>query len=152
MLGKLSNEEIDQVLANNVTGRIGCVENGKVYIVPISYAFNNTYIVAHSQEGMKIEMMRKHPQICFQVDEINSLTNWRSVVVWGDFEEVTDPRERYYAMKFLVSRLSQLRVSETAGVTQMHQEMSMQSPATDIVRPVVYRIRIQEKTGRFEKD
>ena len=152
MLGKLNNDEIDQVLENNVTGRIGCTDGKKVYIVPISYAFNSTYITAHAQEGMKIEMMRKHPHICFQVDEIVNLTNWRSVIVWGDYEEVTDPKEKYYAMKFLISRLSQLHVSETAGVAQMHQEMEAQDILVNIIRPVIYRIRIHEKTGRFEKE
>lgn len=152
MLGKLNYDEIDQVLAHNVTGRIGCTDGEKVYIVPVNYAFNNTYVIAHSQEGMKIEMMRKHPHVCFQVDEIISLTNWRSVIVWGDYEEVTDLKEKYYAMKFLVNRLSQLRASETAGVAQMHQEMAMQHTSTNIIRPVLYRIRIHEKTGRFEKE
>ncbi|NLR77961.1 pyridoxamine 5'-phosphate oxidase family protein [Chitinophaga eiseniae] len=151
MLGELNNEEIDQVLANNVTGRIGCTEDGKVYIVPISYAFNNTYIIAHSREGMKIDMMRKHPLVCFQVDEMTDLSNWRSVVLWGNYEEITDPKERYYAMKFLVSRLAQLPVSETAGVAQMHQELQAEESTAHIIRPVVYRIRIKEKTGRFEK-
>ena len=151
MLGKLNNDEIDQVLTTGIVGRIGCTDKGKVYIVPVNYAFNNTYLIAHSQEGMKIEMMRKNPHICFQVDEMINLTNWRSVVVWGDYEEVTDAKEKYYAMKFLVSRLSQLRVSETAGVAEMHREMAMQDASTNIIRPVIYRIRIHEKTGRFEK-
>lgn len=151
MLGKLNNDEIDQVLANNITGRIGCTDEEKVYIVPVNYAFNSAYIIAHSQEGMKIDMMRKHPHICFQVDEIISPTNWRSVIIWGNYEEVMDPREKYYAMKFLVSRLSQQHVSETAGVTEMHEELVMPGISTNIVRPVLYRIRIEEKTGRFEK-
>lgn len=152
MLGELNNEEIDQVLTNNVTGRIGCVNNGKVYIVPISYAFNNTYIIAHSREGMKIDMMRNNPHVCFQVDELRNLSNWRSVVLWGEYEEIIDPKEKYYAMKFLVSRLAQLPVSETAGIDQMHEEMKMQQNALHALKPVVYRIRIKERTGRFEKE
>ncbi|CAL1518879.1 pyridoxamine 5'-phosphate oxidase family protein [Chitinophaga sp. MM2321] len=152
MLGKLSLDEIDQVLTNNHTGRIGCTDGEKVYIVPVSYAFNKTYLVAHSKEGMKIDMMRKRPQICFQVDEIADMANWRSVVVWGNYEEVIDPKERYYAMKFLVSRLSHMPASETAGVAEMHREMEEPVVYNNIIRPVVYRIRITEKTGRFEKN
>ncbi|MGO4292172.1 pyridoxamine 5'-phosphate oxidase family protein [Chitinophaga sp. RAB17] len=152
MLGKLNNDEIDQVLASNIMGRIGCTDKEKVYIVPVNYAFNDTYITVHSQEGMKVEMMRKHPHICFQVDEIISPANWRSVIVWGDYEEVMDPREKYYAMKFLVGRLSRQHVSETAGVSQMTQEMGIQQTSINIIRPVLYRIRIHEKTGRFEKE
>lgn len=151
MLGKLNLDQIDQVLANNVTGRIGCTDGQKVYIVPVSYAFNNAYLLIHSKEGMKINMMRKHPHICFQVDEIIDQANWRSVVLWGDYEEITDPKERFYAMKFLISRLAHLRVSETVGVSEMHEEMTTKKIPEHIIRPIVYRIRISEKTGRFER-
>src|ERR1044072_1192212 len=113
MLGSLAISEIDEILANNMTGRIGCTDGKKTYIVPISYAFNGDYLLAHSREGMKIDMMRQHPHVCFEVDEIHDYTNWRSVVLWGDYEEVTDERERYYAMKFLVGRLLKQPVSET---------------------------------------
>lgn len=150
MLGKLNLDQIDRVLTNNVTGRIGCTDGKKVYIVPVSYAFNNTYLVIHSKEGMKINIMRQYPHICFQVDEIIDLANWRSVILWGDYEEITDPKERFYAMKFLVSRLLHMQVSETAGVSEMHSEMAGERTPENIIRPIIYRIRISEKTGRFE--
>lgn len=150
MLGKLELDQIDQVLANNITGRIGCTDGKKVYIIPVSYAFNNTYLVIHSKEGMKINMMRQNPHICFQVDEITHPANWRSVILWGDYEEITDPKERFYAMKFLVSRLLHLQVSETAGISEMHGEMTRERTPENIIRPIIYRIRISEKTGRFE--
>ena len=95
-------------------------------------------------------MMRQHPHVCFQVDEIANLTNWRSVILWGAYEEITDPKEKFYAMKFLVSRLAHLQVSETAGVSQMHEEMAGERKPENIIRPIIYRIRISEKTGRFE--
>ena len=152
MLGKLNLDQIDDVLANNVTGRIGCTDGQKVYIVPVSYAFNNAYLVIHSKEGMKIDMMRQHPHVCFQVDEIANLTNWRSVILWGAYEEITDPKEKFYAMKFLISRLAHLQVSETAGVSQMHEEMAGERKPENIIRPIMYRIRISEKTGRLESN
>ncbi|SEL78753.1 hypothetical protein SAMN04488505_1021114 [Chitinophaga rupis] len=150
MLGTLTTQEIDEVLSRNITGRIGCSNAEKMYIVPISFAFNGNYLLAHSREGLKISMMRQHPEVCFQVDEIDDHANWRSVVLWGSYEEITGPRERYYAMKFLVSRLIHQNVSETAGVPEMSGELQQESPAP-VIRPVVYRIRIKEKTGRFER-
>ena len=41
-------------------------------------------------EGKKIEMMRKNPEVCFQVDAIADLLNWESVICWGKFEEIVD--------------------------------------------------------------
>ena len=151
MLGKLSLEEINQVLSHNFTGRIGCTDGQRVYIVPVSYAYNETYLIAHSREGLKIDMMRAHPAVCFQVDEIHDPTHWRSIICWGEYEEITQQKERYYAMKFLVSRLAHLHVSETAGMQDMHDELHNPESSAQLIRPIVYRIRISERTGRFEK-
>jgi nitroimidazol reductase NimA-like FMN-containing flavoprotein (pyridoxamine 5'-phosphate oxidase superfamily) len=126
-----------------------CIRH-KVYIVPVSYAYNDQYIIAHSLEGMKIEIMRKHPEVCFEVDEIRDQSNWKSVIAWGTYEEIINEKERYYAMKFLVGRLVHLAVSETAGLTKVegHNVADVYKP--EVIRPVVYRIKLTEKTGRFE--
>jgi hypothetical protein len=151
MLGDLTPEQIEDILLNHSAGRIGCTDGLKPYVVPVSYAYNGSYLVAHSKPGMKIDIMRKNPIVCFQVDEIDDLTNWRSVIVWGNYEEVTDPRERYYAMKFLVSHLLQHHASEVAGVAEMRRMLDRPEHELPVQRPIVYRIRIKEKTGRFEK-
>lgn len=150
MLGTLSQQQIDELLTRNVIGRIGCRDGDRIYVVPVSYVYNEKYIIAHSREGLKIEMMRKNPNVCFEVDEIQDLSNWKSVIGWGTYEEITDERERYYAMKFLVSRLMHLKVSETAGLPHMALEGAGGDPMPAEVRPVVYRIRLGPLTGRFE--
>ncbi|MEC5143949.1 pyridoxamine 5'-phosphate oxidase family protein [Chitinophaga sp. 212800010-3] len=153
MLGELTQDEINEVMANNITGRIGCTDGEKMYIVPVSYAYNDNYVVVHSKEGLKIDIMRQHPHVCFQVDEIINSANWRSVIVWGDYEEITDPKEKYYAMKYLVGHLAaHQHVSETAGVQDMHQALANPETPEPVNRPVVYRIRIKERSGRFEKN
>lgn len=152
MLGKLNSDQIDQLLAANVTGRIGCTDGSRVYIVPVSYVFNGSYLIAHSREGVKIDMMRAHPDVCFEVDETDDYANWRSVVVWGEYDEVTDPKERYYAMKSLISHLMHVKMNEPAGIQETYGEMEDPPEQDLLLRPVVYRIRIKEKTGRFERN
>jgi nitroimidazol reductase NimA-like FMN-containing flavoprotein (pyridoxamine 5'-phosphate oxidase superfamily) len=150
MLGTLSKQQIDELLTRNVMGRIGCRDGNRVYVVPVSYAYNDKYIIAHSREGMKIEMMRKNPEVCFEVDELQDLSNWKSVILQGVYEEITDERERYYAMKFLVSRLMHLKVSETARLPHLVVEGVVEDPEPGEIRPVVYRIRLHSVSGRFE--
>lgn len=151
MLGVLNEKEIEDVLVRNVTGRIGCTDGQRIYVVPVSYAYNNKYVIAHSKEGMKIDMMRKYSQVCFEVDEMQDLANWRSVIGWGQYEELVDEKERYYAMKFLISRLLHLQVSETARLPHLHEGDGGDHHEPPVHRPVVYRIRLDERTGRFEK-
>jgi nitroimidazol reductase NimA-like FMN-containing flavoprotein (pyridoxamine 5'-phosphate oxidase superfamily) len=151
MLGILSKKEMKELLLRNVTGRIGCRDGDRVYIVPVSYAYNDKYIIAHSSEGLKIRMMRKNPEVCFEVDEIQDMGNWKSVIGFGRYEEIYNEKEKYYATKFLVSRLVHLSVSETAYLSHAGEEEDEETLLPPHKRPVVYRISLEHMTGRFEK-
>ena len=151
MIGKLSNEQVEEVLGANILGRIGCCENKKVYVVPVNYIYDGKYIIAHSVEGMKIRMMRKNPSVCFEVDEMKSFSDWKSVIAWGEYQELTEERDRYYAMKLFVDKMMHLKISETALLPEMN-EKRIHPRAPGIIRPVVFRIVITEKTGRYEQN
>src|SRR5688572_33385027 len=98
MIDKLSDYEIEEVLSLNFVGRIGCHAMGQTYIVPVSYAYDEGYIYVRSFEGLKITIMRENPAVCFQVDVINNMSNWQSVIAWGLFEELNDPDDRNHAL------------------------------------------------------
>ena len=151
MIGKLTNEQIESVLKENVLGRIGCNDGIKVYVVPINYVYDGKYIIGHSMEGMKIHMMRNNPGVCFEVDEMKSLTNWKSVIAWGEYQELTMERDRYYAMKLFVDKMMHVKIGERAistGIT----EKGVHPFLKENIKPIIYRIVITEKTGRFEND
>jgi uncharacterized protein len=82
MLGQLTTEQCEQILASEVVGRIGCYADHEVNIVPVTYVFDKGFVYAHSKEGHKINMMRKNPKVCFQVDRIENMASWRSVIGW----------------------------------------------------------------------
>lgn len=149
MLGILNEQQVDEVLEKNITGRIGCTDGKMVYIIPITYLYDGKYIIGHSKEGMKIRLMREHPEVCFEVDEMLNQANWKSVLVWGRYEELTDPRERYYALDRLIRKIYKLRVSETALPSYTF------TPEGHLVLPdepktIVFRIFPEKKSGRFE--
>jgi nitroimidazol reductase NimA-like FMN-containing flavoprotein (pyridoxamine 5'-phosphate oxidase superfamily) len=150
MIGRLNEEEIEEVLANNVLGRLGCSDGEKLYVIPITYLYHNKHIICHSTEGLKIRMMRKNPSVCFEVDEMKNFTNWKSVIAWGEYQELTSERRRYEAMKLFVDRMMHLKISDTAVLPELTPErVHPQSPG--MIRPVVFRIILTEKTGRFER-
>jgi uncharacterized protein len=151
MLGQLTNEEIEEVLKGNLLGRIGCTNGRKIYVVPVNYVYDGQYILAHSQEGLKIDMMRTNPDVCFEVDEVQNFTNWRSVILWGVYQELNDERSRYYAMKAFSERMMHIKTSFTAQLLEV-----LDVPADNFqysrTKPVIYRIVINERSGRFEKE
>ena len=148
MLGILSKTEIEDLLYSNNLGRIGCSLNGKTYVVPVNYVYDGRSIIGHSTDGLKIQMMRKNPSVCFEVDHIENNKNWQSVITQGTYMEIIDERERYDAMKLFVDRLLKLKISTTAHPPEMAPERLRSSTSA---KPVIYRILLLEKTGRYEK-
>lgn len=151
MIGRLTNEQIEEVLKENVLGRIGCNDGKRNYVVPVNYAYDGKSIIAHSVMGMKIKIMRKNTSVCFEVDEMKSFTKWKSVIVWGEYQELTDQRDRFVAMRLFVDRMMHIKISKTAIAPELDEgRVHLRSPGN--VRPVIYRIVITEKTGRFEDE
>ena len=68
MMGELTSEEIENLLHTSVLGRIGCSEGKLIYVVPISFVYDGTYVYCHTHEGFKIEILRKNPNLCFEVE------------------------------------------------------------------------------------
>ncbi len=149
MLGELTRQQIDAVLFNEIVGRIGCYGDGRPYIVPVTYVFDGEAVYAHSANGLKIRMMRANPSVCFQVDQRESLANWRSVIAWGTYEELRE-KAAMDALELLANRLMPVVVSETV---HLHGHLGA-AEGTSLSNPpkhVMYRIRLTERTGRFER-
>ena len=148
MFGKLNAVEIEEVIRHQIVGRIGCHADDVTYVVPISYAYDGEYVYAHTFEGMKLDMMRKNPKVCFQTDVMYNMGNWQSVIAWGEFEELEKTDQRNNALKILVDRSLPFISSETTHLTP-HWPF----PSTDFgsIEGIIFRIKLASKTGRFEK-
>src|SRR5581483_7255296 len=117
MIGSLEQNEIEEVLHGQIIGRLGCYANDTTYVVPISYAYDGTYLYGHGYEGMKMDMMRKNPKVCFETDAMENMGNWKSVIAWGEFEELTDPEERKKGIQQLLDRTLPIITSKTVQIT-----------------------------------
>jgi nitroimidazol reductase NimA-like FMN-containing flavoprotein (pyridoxamine 5'-phosphate oxidase superfamily) len=147
MFGELSKEQIEVVLRKQLLGRIGCHADGLTYVVPIGYAYDGEYIYGHTGEGMKIDMMRKNPRVCFQVDNVQNIVNWQSVIIQGEYQELKELQERNNALQKLLSRDLPMITSES-----VEPAPDWPFPPEDLesIRGIVYRIKILDITGRFE--
>ena len=149
MLGELNKEQIEHLLKNQTIGRIGIHADEKTYVVPVTYVFNDSSIYAHSRKGLKIEMMRKNPKVCFEIDAVRDMANWESVIAWGDYEEILDNEQKVKTMKMLVEKIRPLLASETVGLLAHAEEHKRD---VDGMTAVVFRLKLREFTGRFEKN
>ncbi|HVB64343.1 MAG TPA: pyridoxamine 5'-phosphate oxidase family protein [Nitrolancea sp.] len=148
MLGEMTVEQIDRLLRSEAVGRIGCYADGRVYIVPVTYAYDGSAIYVHSFEGRKIRMMRENPNVCFEVERIKNLANWQSVIAYGRFEELAGEdaaRGMERLMERFMPHLSDL------SVTMLPEHATTASVPHGSHQAVIYRIAVVEKSGRFEK-
>lgn len=148
MLGELNDYQVENILKNQVIGRIGCHVDGVTYVVPVTYVYDGKQIYAHSAKGLKIDMMRKNPDVCFEVDVIQNMANWQSVITWGKFEEILNKEEKQQAMQKLMDRMMPLMTSETAQPTHGLNTHANEAGNQQVI---LYRIQLNKKTGRFEK-
>lgn len=149
MLGTLTEDQIEHVLQTQIFGRIACYADNEMYVVPITYVYRKGYIYAHSKEGRKVKMMRKNRKVCFQVEAMENMTNWRSVILWGEYEELKSEKEQKVGMKIMVDRLLPYMTSET--VRPSHGLQNAPEVVEKGFKAVAYRIKIVKATGRYEK-
>jgi len=148
MLRELNDIQIEDLLKDQLIGRIGCHSADTMYIVPVNYVYDGTNIYCHSAKGMKIDMMRENPQVCFEVDDIKDLTNWQSVIAWGKFEEITDMNKKQQVLKTLDNRIGSRIIDDS--VTPEHGFVDQESEVGTTVELIIYKIIVSKKTGRFE--
>ena len=141
MLGELNAGRIEELLRAETIARIGCIdEQGRVYVVPVCYAYDGTYLWGHGMDGAKLRAMRARPEVCVEVEHVDDLSNWRSVIAWGRFEECHGP-DREHGMSLLVERIMPLL------------KFPPHQPPPDPSGPkhgTVYRIKLSSRSGRFE--
>jgi nitroimidazol reductase NimA-like FMN-containing flavoprotein (pyridoxamine 5'-phosphate oxidase superfamily) len=131
-----------------VLGRIGCHSSGFTYVVPIGYAYDGESIFCHCSEGLKTDMMRKNPKVCFEVDALHGLAEWESVIAWGDYEEIRDPKQREKALLLLFERKLPTTVSD---VFKLCDVWPFHLGNLNDISGIVFKIKLTNKTGRFER-
>lgn len=134
MIGALGDVDIEKLLATHFLGRLGCHQDGRTYVVPITYAYEDGYVYAHAAEGLKLRMMRANPRVCFEVEEVLDLTCWKTVIAQGTFEE-----------------LHGADAERASGLLRdaFHRAVGSETAAPPL-EPVRYRIRLDERSGRCE--
>ena len=77
-------EEIDSILERATVCRLGMCTDGEPYVVPLNFGHKNGRLYFHSAtEGKKLDILRKNPRICFEVDVDTEVIPAQSPCGWG---------------------------------------------------------------------
>ena len=137
-IGKLGDEDSLAILREGILGRLGCIASGWPYVVPVNYFFDGKDIYVHTLPGKKLDALRSNPRVCLQVDKIKDPYNWRSVIAYGTFEEISAEETRENILTRMYSRLPHM----TPVVSRLVEGAK---------GTVVFRIKVEEVTGMAEE-
>lgn len=150
MINKLTSEQIEAILSRNYIAYLACSDENIPYIVPITYYYDQATnsFVSYTTEGKKIKTLRKNPKISIIVPEIDTLTHWSTIILEGEFEELTGSKA-ISGIQLLSTKLTRL-INEKDGqhVTFINDmaRINEENPK------VIYRIHLKSKSGRFEDE
>jgi nitroimidazol reductase NimA-like FMN-containing flavoprotein (pyridoxamine 5'-phosphate oxidase superfamily) len=128
--------------------RLAMCDGDRPYLVPLTFALDGDDLVFHSaREGRKLEVLRRNPAVCFEVEEgvevapgasaCDFSMRFRTVIGFGEVEFVDDPAER--------ARLLALfgpRYGAPEGPV----------PDREVQRTCVLRVRVRELDGKRSRD
>lgn len=145
--GKMTGEEINALLIEAPVGHLGLAFENQPYIVPLNYLYSGGALYFHcALKGRKIDYIKANSKICFQVGSYGGLITsdsacshnyqFRSVMVEGTVEEVTDVVAKEAALRGIVAKYADTAIAEKP------------IPAKKIEGVSVYRILVETITGK----
>lgn len=135
---ELNRGECDAVLASQAVGRLAFTFRDRVDIEPIHFVYQDGWIYGRTQFGTKVNVLAHHPWVAFETDSVQSLFEWRSVVVHGRIEfpdPEGSPTER-----------AQHERAVTAFRRLVPDAFTVHDPTP--ARDLAFAIAVQEVTGR----
>ena len=103
-IDEMGQREIQSFLQQVGYGHLGCIHEGKPYVMPMHYYFDDPAIYLFTTEGMKTHDIDANPEVCLQIEEIRDPMHWRSVIVNGRADRLTEQQDIDHAMQFIKER------------------------------------------------
>jgi nitroimidazol reductase NimA-like FMN-containing flavoprotein (pyridoxamine 5'-phosphate oxidase superfamily) len=138
-IDEMGQKEIHELLNKVGYGHLGCIHEGKPYVMPMHYYLEDSEIYLFTTLGMKTHDIDANPEICLQVEEIREPLHWRSVIVNGRASRLTEQEDIDRVMHLVKERNPMLSpvINRTWTDSQGRAEVI-----------AIYRIHETEMSGR----
>ena len=139
-----SREEIEAIIRRSTVCRLGLVDEGRPYIVPLAFGYKGNALYFHSAPiGRKMEILRRNPEVCFELDTdaepvpAGAACGWtmryRSVIGYGTVSFLESIAEKKTALSFIMGKY-------TNGAFEF--------PDESVREIAVFRLEIREMVGK----
>ena len=135
---ELTPAECEELLMRNRVGRMAFSFHDRVDLEPVQYIYSDGWVHGRTSPGTKVATLLHHPWVAFEVDEVEGLFDWQSVVVHGvvyiaDLDGSATERAAYETTLELIREL-------------VPEALEPDDPTPS--RDVLFRIHVDEITGR----
>jgi hypothetical protein len=107
--------EIDAIICSTKVCRLGLVDEGIAYIVPLCFGYKDNSLFFHSAtEGRKIEILKRNHQVCFEFEADTHIQpgkaacdwgmRYRSVIGYGTAGFIEEPDEKRRALDIIMAQ------------------------------------------------
>jgi nitroimidazol reductase NimA-like FMN-containing flavoprotein (pyridoxamine 5'-phosphate oxidase superfamily) len=142
-----------EVIEKNKVCRLALSENDRPYIVPLNYgySFENGALTLYfhsAKEGKKLEIIRKNPWACFEIDGDAGLIEgdkpceysyaFQSVIGTGRIAFMETPEEKRMALNKLMRHMT-------------GSDEAYDFPEKALAAVAVYKMEVEEFTGKEKK-
>lgn len=141
---------IEAILQAATVCHLGLSDAAEPYVVPVSFGFRDGALYFHSApEGRKVEILRRHPRVCFQVEVGCKVVpaaepcgwgaHFRSVIGYGWAEFLEDPEAKRQGLATIMAHY--------AGSGQ-----TFAFPDRALERTAVVRVKVESLSGKRSGD
>ena len=139
-----SLSEIEAIIKKAAVCRLAMVDDQTPYLVPLCFGYRNGELYFHSAlKGMKLDILGKNPNVCFEFDliaeviESEEACSWgmkyQSVIGFGRVEFIEEPSAKAEALNVIMKHY--------AG-------KSFAFPPPKVEATAVFKIAIEKMTGK----
>lgn len=136
---------LDEILTNSKICRLGMIDNGLPYVLPFNFGYHENCLYIHSApEGKKIDILKKNPLVCFEVEQQADIvedeiackwsTLYRSVVGYGNVQLVTEFEAKKRGLEIIM--------------TQHGYKGKMEFETKEVEFIVILKLQIESMTGK----
>ena len=108
-----NSSDLESILQKAKVCRLGLIDDKIPYIVPVHYGYQKGNIYVHTaKKGKKIDLIKKNPKVCFEVEldhkirntgiPCNWSTTYKSIIGYGTASFITDIEEKKHSLGILI--------------------------------------------------
>jgi len=136
--------EIEEIIRKAIACRIGLVDGGEPYVVPVCFGYEGNALYFHGAPGgRKVELIKRNNKICFEIDadaeiiRAEKACGWtmkyRSIIGLGRAKILESDEEKSHGLELIMKQYS-------------GSDSSFPKPT--LAKTLVVRIDIESVTGR----